>query len=67
MSAVFHQAFPSCCISAGISGLDPCCPPEDPGFYTNVPIFQQSLNFPQTEEEVVSCCLDSCAEMGSYL
>lgn len=58
MSAVLHQAFPACCISAVISVLHPRCPPAGPGFYTNVPVFQQSLSFPRAEDEVVSYCLD---------
>lgn len=67
MSAVFHQAFSACCISAVISGLDPSCPPGGPGFYTHVPIIQQSLSFPQAVDEVVPCCPAWSAGMGSHL
>lgn len=56
MGAVFHQAFPACCISAVISGLDSCCLPGGPGLYTNVSVFQQNLSSPQAVGEVGSCC-----------
>lgn len=61
-SAVFHQAFPACCISAIISGLDPCCPSGGPGFYTVSLFFRKA-----SVGEVFSCCPAWCVEMGSHL
>lgn len=53
---VFHRAFQACCISAVISGLGLCWLPADPGFYTNIPIFQQSLSSLLAADEAVSSC-----------
>lgn len=67
MDAGFHCAFRAHCISALISGLGPCWPPADLGFYTNIPVFPQSLSSPPAADEAVSSCPTWCTETVSTL